>query len=92
MFQSLPSIPSLCRERVNNLLLALNGVYTFCILNFGYLIVVPADNHGGVAQDSVYQSILMSGWEVSKAARDMTSFLKSALIPQHNGIVLSSAL
>ena len=49
------------------------------------LDLIPADNHGGVAQDAVYQSILMSGWEVSRAAGDMSSFLKSPLIPQHNG-------
>ena len=44
-----------------------------------------ADNHGGVAQDSVYQSILMSGWEVSKAAQDMSVCLKNPLVSQHNG-------
>ena len=42
------------------------------------------ENYTGVIQESVYHSILVNAWEVSKAAGDMSMFLKSQLASHNN--------
>ena len=87
VFQLLPSVPSLCRDRVNMLLASLNGK---CILLhtlslwWRNLLYFYTENYTGVIQESVYHSILVNAWEVSKSAGDMSMFLKTQLASHNN--------
>ena len=84
IFQLLPSVPSLCRDRVNMLLSSLNGMLYPQVMMMLQGTNLITENYTGVIQESVYHSILVNAWEVSKAAGDMSMFLKSQLASRNN--------
>ena len=59
------------------LLTFLNGmVHPLLVMMMSLLLNFITENYTGVMQESVYHSILVNAWEVSKAASDMSMFLE----------------